>query len=98
MRRKMDRSLSWGAAVAGLLALAVGTAGFQASRAQNPVPLPASPTKLDAGKVMGNQACVDCHKPIIEAWQGTKHATFFDQLRQNPAAKNYAAAMGVAPA
>jgi hypothetical protein len=99
MMRKMHRSRrSWGVGVVGLLALAVGAAGFQASRAQNPVPPPVSPTQINASKVMGNQACLDCHKPIIEAWQQTKHATFFDQMRQNPDAKTYAAAMGVAQA
>jgi hypothetical protein len=81
--------------------LALGAAAFCFFRPEGAAPSAAalvSPTKMDAGKVMGTRACLDCHKPIIEAWQTTKHATFFDQLRQNPDAKTYASGLGIAEA
>lgn len=54
-----------------------------------------SPTTMDPAKVMGAQACMECHKPVVEAWQATKHATEFDKLRESPNAQNYAKAMGI---
>jgi len=78
-----------------LLLAGAGSGSFVRDQDAPPVGPPMSPTQVDASKVMGTQACLDCHKPMIEAWKMTKHATFFDQMRQNPDAKTYATAMGV---
>jgi hypothetical protein len=79
-----------------LLALLSSTAfRLFADQATAPIDKAVSPTKMDPSTVMGAQACLECHKPVIEAWQKTKHATFFPQLPQNPDAKNYATALGI---
>jgi len=89
--------LCWAGSCA--LTLVVGGAGLllKPATAQAPTP-PTSPTAMDPKKVMGTQACIECHKPMIEAWQQTKHATEFAKLRENPNAKTYASAMGIAAA
>jgi hypothetical protein len=57
-----------------------------------------APTKQDPAKIMGAKACVECHKPEVEAWQKSRHATKFDQLRDDNKAKDFASKMGVAQA
>ena len=80
-----------------LAAFASATGAIAAWRAQTAANIddPRSATTMDPAKVMGPHACIDCHKPVIEAWQLTHHATEFDKLPQNPNAKQYASAMGI---
>jgi hypothetical protein len=85
-----------------LLAVATAAGGLLWFRGPEAVSAPADPltppTLMDPAKVMGTQACLDCHKPIIQAWQTSTHATNFDKLRENPNAQTYAKALGVATA
>jgi hypothetical protein len=61
-------------------------------------PATANPTCMDPSRVMGAQACIQCHKPIVAAWQTTQHATGFDKLHLNPNAKTYAGKLGISMA
>lgn len=92
--------VSWGAF--GLFALVAITSGGNlrgnALVKDEDGALSISPTKMDPSHVMGAQACIECHKPVVASWQTTKHATEFDKLRENPNAKTYAKAMGIAAA
>lgn len=88
------------ACLALVLALVLGSGTlayglFLKAEADPAVPVPVAPEKLDPAKVMGSQACLDCHKPAIAAWQLTKHATGLDMIRQSPNAKTYATALGI---
>jgi hypothetical protein len=89
-------------ALVGLLAVATATGAFLWYRGpaavSAPPPALTPPTEMDPAKVMGTQACLDCHKPIIQAWQTTTHATNFDKLAANPNAQGYAKALGIATA
>jgi Cytochrome c554 and c-prime len=86
----------------GILALGAlisgGTRTITKAAAPPDGPPAVTPTTMDPVHVMGAQACIECHKPIVAAWQTTKHATGFDKLRENPNAKNYAKEMGIAAA
>ncbi len=53
------------------------------------------PTEINPAKVMGFEACVECHKPAVAAWQASTHARNFKQLAQNPNAVKYAQAMNI---
>jgi hypothetical protein len=81
--------------------LVLAAAGFtglwlrgQVQAAEGQVP----PTKLEPAKVRGVKACLDCHKPEVEAWQASRHAVSFDKLPGNPNAQKYAAALGITTA
>lgn len=50
---------------------------------------------LDSAKVVGPNACAECHKQEAEAWKGTHHFKTFRELPRNPEAKKIAERMGV---
>jgi hypothetical protein len=54
-----------------------------------------APTKMDPTKVMGPKTCIECHKPEVLAWNESAHFKKFEDLGKNPAAKKYAAALGI---
>lgn len=55
--------------------------------------------ETDPAKVMGVQACAECHKSEVAAWEHSSHATkSFSMLTENPKAATFAAKMGIAKA
>lgn len=50
---------------------------------------------LDATKVMGPDACGECHKSSVDAWKKTHHSTTFKSLPKNKKAKKIAKKMGI---
>jgi hypothetical protein len=49
----------------------------------------------DSGKIVGPNACAECHKQEVAAWKGTHHFTTFREMPRNTAAKEIAEKMGV---
>jgi hypothetical protein len=49
----------------------------------------------DPAKIVGPNACAECHKQEVEAWKGTHHFKTFRALPRNPEAKKIAERMGV---
>src|SRR6185369_16624764 len=49
----------------------------------------------DASKVVGPNACGECHKQEVEAWKGTHHFKTFSEMPRKTAAKEIAEKMGV---
>jgi hypothetical protein len=49
----------------------------------------------DSAKIVGPNACAECHKQEVEAWKGTHHFTTFREMPRNTAAKEIAEKMGV---
>jgi Cytochrome c554 and c-prime len=50
---------------------------------------------LDATKVMGPDACGECHKSSVSVWKKTTHARTFKELPRNNDAKKIAKKMGI---
>ena len=49
----------------------------------------------DSAKIVGPNACAECHKQEVEAWKGTHHFKTFREMPRNTAAKEIAEKMGV---
>jgi hypothetical protein len=49
----------------------------------------------DSAKIVGPNACAECHKQEVEAWKGTHHFTTFREMPRNTAAREIAEKMGV---
>ena len=49
----------------------------------------------DSAKIVGPNACAECHKQEVEAWKGTHHFETFREMPRNTAAKEIAEKMGV---
>lgn len=49
----------------------------------------------DRAKVVGPNACAECHKQEVEAWKGTHHFKTFREMPRNPKANEIAKRMGV---
>ena len=49
----------------------------------------------DPAKIVGPNACAECHKQEVEAWKGTRHFNTFRELPRKPEAKEIAEKMGV---
>lgn len=49
----------------------------------------------DPAKIVGPNACAECHKYTTQAWQGTHHFTTFTELPRNDKARAIADKMGV---
>ena len=50
---------------------------------------------FDPAKVVGSQACADCHAAAINAWQQTPHHTTWETLHRRPEAQAIAEKMGL---
>ncbi len=61
----------------------------------SPAQAAASDYHLDASKVMGPDACAECHKSSAEAWKPTHHSRTFKELPRNKDAKEIAKKMGI---
>ena len=49
----------------------------------------------DGSKVVGPNACAECHKQEVEAWKGTHHFKTFSEMPRKTEAKEIAGKMGV---
>ena len=49
----------------------------------------------DSAKIVGPNACAECHKQEVEAWKGTHHFKTFREMPRNTDAKEIAEKMGV---
>ena len=49
----------------------------------------------DGAKVVGPNACAECHKQEVEAWKGTHHFKTFREMPRNAEANKIAERMGV---
>ena len=49
----------------------------------------------NSAKIVGPNACAECHKQEVEAWKGTHHFKTFREMPRNTAAKEIAEKMGV---
>ena len=49
----------------------------------------------DPAKIVGPNACAECHKQEVEAWKGTHHFKTFREMPRNAEAKEIAEKMGV---
>jgi hypothetical protein len=49
----------------------------------------------DSAKIVGPNACAECHKQEVEAWKGTHHFETFREMPRSTAAKEIAEKMGV---
>ena len=49
----------------------------------------------DSAKIVGPNACAECHKQEVEAWKGTHHFRTFREMPRNTDAKEIAEKMGV---
>ena len=49
----------------------------------------------DPAKIVGSNACAECHKQEAEAWKGTHHFKTFREMPRNTAANEIADKMGV---
>ena len=56
---------------------------------------PGMATPADPELVVGNDACVKCHKSEIKVWQATPHSLTFTQLHRTPEAKQIASKLGL---
>jgi hypothetical protein len=50
---------------------------------------------IDTAKIVGPNACAECHKQEVEAWKGTHHFKTFREMPRNTDAKEIAEKMGV---
>jgi hypothetical protein len=50
---------------------------------------------FDTAKIVGPNACAECHKQEVEAWKGTHHFKTFRELPRNAEANEIADKMGV---
>jgi len=70
-----------------LLCVAVTISGSSTAFAQQ---------EIDPAKVLGHQACTECHQAEVDAWSQSSHATkSFSMLNSNPKAKEFASALGI---
>ncbi len=70
-----------------LLCIAVTTSGSLTAFAQQ---------KIDPAKVVGHQACTECHQSEVDAWLKSSHATkSYSMLTSNPKGKEFASALGI---
>ncbi len=83
--------------VLGFVALAAAVV-FEATVPARAADAEVAPTKMDPSKVMGANACIDCHKPAIAAWKASRHAVNFEKTLATDKAKDYAAKMDVTAA
>jgi Cytochrome c554 and c-prime len=49
----------------------------------------------DPAKIVGPNACAECHKQEVEAWKGTHHFKTFREMPRKPQAKEIAEKMGL---
>jgi hypothetical protein len=49
----------------------------------------------DPAKIVGANACAECHKQEAEAWKGTRHFKTFSEMPRKPEAKQIAEKMGL---
>jgi hypothetical protein len=49
----------------------------------------------DPAKIVGPEACNECHAPIVEAWKLTHHFDTFNSMHRRPEAREIAAKMGI---
>jgi hypothetical protein len=49
----------------------------------------------DPAKIMGPEACNECHAPMVEAWKLTHHFDTFTSMHRRPEAKDIAGKMGM---
>jgi hypothetical protein len=49
----------------------------------------------DPAKVMGAEACNECHAPMVEAWKLTHHFDTFNSMHRRPEARDIASKMGM---
>ncbi len=54
-----------------------------------------SAVAFDAAKIVGPNACAECHKQEIEAWKSSHHFKTFREMPRNAAADEIADKMGV---
>lgn len=79
----------------------VGAVRQQSTSASTSAEQPVSPAstsqqEIDPAKVVGNKACVQCHKSEEAAWQQSSHAKkSYDMLKTNPKAKEFAEKIGI---
>jgi hypothetical protein len=50
---------------------------------------------FDSAKIVGPNACAECHKQEVEAWKGTHHFKTFREMPRNEEANEIAEKMGV---
>jgi hypothetical protein len=55
----------------------------------------AGPVASDPAKVVGPNACAECHKQEVEAWKGSHHFTTFREMPRKKEANEIAAKMGI---
>lgn len=77
-----------------VVTLAVTTTDAATSSSSNRSPMVAA-AAADPQRVVGNEACVKCHAPEIQAWKQTPHARTFDELHRRPEAKQIASKLGL---
>jgi Cytochrome c554 and c-prime len=51
--------------------------------------------ETDSAKIVGPNACAECHKQEVEAWKGTHHFRTFREMPRNTEANEIAEKMGV---
>jgi len=51
--------------------------------------------RLEPAKIVGPDACGECHTGSVKVWKGTHHSTTFKELPRSKAAKKIAKAMGL---
>ena len=51
--------------------------------------------RSDPAKIMGAEACAECHAPMVEAWKLTHHYDTFTSMHRRPEAKDIATKMGL---
>jgi len=61
----------------------------------SPVMVQAQELHLDPAKVMGPDACGECHKSSVEAWKGSHHFSTFKSLPRKKEARAIADKMGL---
>ncbi len=49
----------------------------------------------DPAKVMGPEACNECHAPMVEAWKLTHHYDTFNSMHRRPEAKDISTKLGI---
>jgi hypothetical protein len=49
----------------------------------------------DPTKIVGPQACAECHAPMVEAWKLTHHFDTFNTMHRRPEAREIAGKMGM---
>ena len=51
--------------------------------------------RADPAKIMGPDACNECHAPMVEAWKLTHHFDTFNTMHRRPEAREIATKMGI---